>query len=325
MRLFRARPTEDAQSSSDSDAIRLLLIDDDEDEYRLLRSAIREIEAPRYDLDWVANADDGLRRMGDGYAAVFVDYRLGATSGIELVRTAREQGHTVPLIMLTGEGSKQVDMAALDAGASDYLEKGRTGNGLLERTLRYAISNFETHEALRRSLRQVTALESLGRLLSEHGPTPEALDEVARLLDEEFGIGRVSLYLMEDSVLHLAAVRGYAYPSTTIDSRSGKLRWLLDAGRAQMVPNMTIDPSERTGNEAFEYCVPLFAEGQALGVLNAVFPEGSATEDMQRIVMVVADRLAVALALNRAIRGRSFLPPSPTPPPSAQNDYRGLS
>lgn len=325
MRLFRSRPDSDSPALTDPNAIRLLLVDDDEDEYRLLRSAIREIGSPRYELDWTPDYSQGLRQMGDGYAAVFVDYRLGAMNGLELVRDARARGHTVPLIMLTGEGNKQIDIAALDAGANDYLEKGRTSTVLLERTLRYAIGNAEINEALRRSLRQVTGLEALGRLLSEHGPTPETLDEVTRLLDEEFGLHQVALYLMDQGILHLASVRGNAAPQSTIDPRGGKLRWLVEAGRAQIVPNITTDPHSRTGSDPFEYVVPVVAEGECLGVLNAVFPEGSATENMQRVVMVVADRLAVALALNRAIRGRSFLMRNYVPDSEAATDVGSVS
>ena len=49
------------------------------------------------------------------------------------------------------------------------------------------------------------------------------------------------------------------------------------------------------------------AEGRCLGVLNVAWSEDSTDQVVQRGLHVIADRLAVGLALNRAVRGRSYL------------------
>ena len=296
-------------------AVRLLLVDDDEDEFRLLRAALRDTRDARYEVDWVPTYEMGLARASDSrYDVYLVDYRLGRSSGVDLIRAARAAGCDRPMIMLTGQGSDTVDQAALEAGATDFVEKGRSLGAVLQRTLRYALSQAAVTDALRRSLRQVSGIEALGRLLSDRGPTPDALDEVVRLIDDEFGLPRSTLFLMEDGILRLAAARGYSAPANTIDPRSGRLVTIVTAGRAQVVPNLSVDPSARSANDPLELCVPLLAEGECLGILNVALPDQSElSQEVSGPIRVVADRLAVALALNRAIRGRSFVAPVAPP------------
>jgi CheY-like chemotaxis protein len=78
-----------------------------------------------------------------------VDYRLGAESGIELVQELTANGHDTPLIVITGQGDRDVDVAAAEAGADDYLVKGETTPELLERTIRHSIQRRAQVRALR--------------------------------------------------------------------------------------------------------------------------------------------------------------------------------
>ena len=84
--------------------------------------------------------------------------------------------------MLTGERGREVDIAAMEAGASDFLLKGKSDAQLVERTIRYAVTHAQAMAALRRSYRQVAGIEEVGRHLSRSGPTPEALEEILRVL-----------------------------------------------------------------------------------------------------------------------------------------------
>ena len=68
-----------------------------------------------------------------------MDYRLGARNGVQLLQAALAQGCGAPIIILTGLGEQQVDLAAMKAGAADYLVKGRLDSNQLERSIRYAI------------------------------------------------------------------------------------------------------------------------------------------------------------------------------------------
>lgn len=305
----RAPPREEVPPwPQQAEVVRLLLVDDDEDEFDLLRSTLSEIQGTTFELDWADTYADGLRRVVSGeYHGCLVDYRLGAMNGVDLVREARAAGCEAPLIMLTGESSRSVDIEAMEAGATDFLQKGKTPPHLLERTVRYAITHTQTTQALRRTLRQVSGIEAFGRLLSEQGPVPEVLDEVVRLLVEDFGVAHASIYLMEGAELHLAAVNGHDHPALRLDPHGGRLARVISSSRPAALPNITTDPEERGGDDPMEMCYPLVAEGKCLGVMNVAWPEDTADAALERGLRIAADRLAVGLALNRAVRGRSYI------------------
>ncbi|MEE8555619.1 MAG: PAS domain S-box protein [bacterium] len=130
-----------------SDAIKVLLVDDDEQEFVLLKRLISKIEHGRYALEWAPDWESGLEIMKQGRHDVhLVDYRLGARVGVDLIRAAVRSGCTAPNVLLTGQGSLDVDLEAMASGAADYLMKEQLDAATLERSLRYAI---ERHKALR--------------------------------------------------------------------------------------------------------------------------------------------------------------------------------
>ena len=119
---------------------KVLLVEDDEDDYFLTRSLFAEIKGNRYKIDWQPTFDTGLQAMAaNQHDICLVDYRLGAKNGIDLLREAIDRGCDAPIILLTGQGEKEVDIEAMKAGAADYLVKGRLDAGLLERSIRYSI------------------------------------------------------------------------------------------------------------------------------------------------------------------------------------------
>jgi two-component system cell cycle sensor histidine kinase/response regulator CckA len=125
--------------------MRVLLVDDDEDQYVLTKDQLGDGPAV-FDVDWAATFDDGLRRFATvGYDVALVDYRLGARDGVELLRTDTVQQAGVPSIMLTGDGDGLVDVDAMAAGAVDYLVKSEVTAPMLKRALRYAV---EGHRVL---------------------------------------------------------------------------------------------------------------------------------------------------------------------------------
>src|SRR5262245_34660254 len=100
----------------DQRAVRLLLIDDDEDDYLLTRDLLSEIPSFAYELEWVADYQAALEAMCRGSHDVFLlDYRLGQHTGLQLLREATRQGCLAPVILLTGQGEREVDVAAMEA------------------------------------------------------------------------------------------------------------------------------------------------------------------------------------------------------------------
>lgn len=131
--------------------VRVLLVEDDEDDYVLTRGLFDRMRAGAYQLDWTADPEVGLADMCQGGHDVYLlDYQLGARTGVDLLRQALETG-SVLAILLTGLGEAEADRQALEAGAADYLEKGRLDATTLDRAIRYALTQRRHEEALRRS------------------------------------------------------------------------------------------------------------------------------------------------------------------------------
>ncbi len=132
-----------------SETIKVLLIEDDEDDYILTRELLSEMRGGKYHLNWASSYEQGLKVAGHGeHQVCLVDYRLGERSGVDLIREARKLGFTTPMILLTGQGNHDVDMEAIEAGATDYLVKDETPALRLERTIRYAVQlNTERKQA----------------------------------------------------------------------------------------------------------------------------------------------------------------------------------
>ncbi|MBD1920102.1 response regulator [Microcoleus sp. FACHB-831] len=130
--------------------IRVLLVEDDEDDYILTRDLLDEVERVRFSLEWVATYDAALEAIAQTRHDVYlVDYRLGDRNGLELLREAVAKGCKAPIILLTGQGDREIDVEAMKAGAADYLDKGHIGAPLLEHSIRYAIERKQAEQKIR--------------------------------------------------------------------------------------------------------------------------------------------------------------------------------
>lgn len=120
--------------------LRVLLVEDDEDDYFFTKDLLAEISGGQFTLDWAASYESGREMILRGeYDVCLLDYRLGANSGMELLREARAHDDLTPIIMLTGQEDREVDLEAMRAGATDYLVKGQLNAAMLERVIRYAV------------------------------------------------------------------------------------------------------------------------------------------------------------------------------------------
>jgi len=146
---------------------KILLIDDDEDDYLITREILSESKTRgrKIELVWASSYQEGLRQLTQAglYDAVLVDYDLDENNGLNLIREATRQAYSAPFILLTDRGNYNIDLEAMQAGASFYLTKLETTAYLLERSIRYAIAHKQTELALRQS-------QERGRRLLESAP-----------------------------------------------------------------------------------------------------------------------------------------------------------
>jgi diguanylate cyclase (GGDEF)-like protein len=131
------------------EVLRILLVDDDEDDYILTRDLLTELEGKRYELEWKADYGSALEAIkGNHHDVCLLDYKLGDRTGLDLMHEASEAGCKTPMILLTGKGNHAIDIEAMEAGAADYLNKREITAQLLERSVRYAISHKKSEERI---------------------------------------------------------------------------------------------------------------------------------------------------------------------------------
>ena len=142
----------------DKPKTRVLLVDDDEEDFLVTRDLFSEMEESEFSLDWVPSFEAGREKIeSQEYDVYLLDYRLGARTGLELLEEARQKGCPAPMILLTGQGDHEVDLKAMEAGAADYLVNGSVEAPLLERSIRYALEKARNLEAQRELQRNLAA------------------------------------------------------------------------------------------------------------------------------------------------------------------------
>ncbi|MCM3873935.1 MAG: response regulator [Pyrinomonadaceae bacterium] len=198
------------------ETIKVLLIDDDEDDYILTRELFSLVKAGQYELDWASSYEEGLEVAGrQKHHVCLVDYRLGKRNGVELIREARASRLTTPMILLTGQGDHDLDVEAMEAGATDYLVKAETSPARLERTVRYAVQiNIERSQsqlALEAYAQMQVAIVEIGRLALTGGELSDLFGEAVSLVARTLGVkfAKILELVPQDEVLILRAGVGW--------------------------------------------------------------------------------------------------------------------
>jgi PAS domain S-box-containing protein len=139
----------------DLDTIRVLIVDDDEDDFFLTSDYLNDIRGKKFTIDWAKNFDDAVGKVTScEYDICFFDFLLGAKTGLDLLKKAIQEGCQSPIILLTGKGDHKIDMEAMRLGAVDYLIKSELDSEKLERCIRYSLERADTLKTLRESEQQ---------------------------------------------------------------------------------------------------------------------------------------------------------------------------
>ncbi len=155
----------------DSEPARLLLIEDNQRHAQLFQIALGEVGvvvagAPPYELYHATSLGEGLDRLEAGEVdLVLLDLSLPEGDGLEPLIELRERFLDVPVVALTPHGDDLLPGQALQAGAQDYLTKGKISGELLARTIRHAIEVNRLQTALRR----LSFLDGLTGLYNRQG------------------------------------------------------------------------------------------------------------------------------------------------------------
>jgi signal transduction histidine kinase len=210
--------------------MKVLLVDDDEVDHLVTRRLLRDAPRTRYDVTWLSSSDEAIRALrAGGYDVCLLDFRLDARTGLDVVREANHLGCAIPIIMLTGVGDEEIDMAAMSAGVADYLVKGRFDAQILERTMRYAIE----HKRSQLKLKQYadTLEESNRQLVQMHEELAAKNAELVRLNEEKNRFVGMAAHDLRNP---LGVILGYS-DFMLMSHRRGEPSSLLKEGGVEIV------------------------------------------------------------------------------------------
>ena len=239
-------------------ALRLLLIEDDEDDYLITRDLLGDVKQLQYQLEWVSSYDQALETIRrQEHALYLVDYRLGAESGLDLIAAAQAENVQAPFILLTGQGDEELDANAIDMGAADYLVKGQFDGRMLARSIRYALSRAESMGALSNSELRYRALFDANPqpMYVFHRETLEFLAVNQRMLDvygysqEEFSSMTLLDIRPAEEKSRLLAAREQIRPPVTTKDRGPWIHTLKNG--AQILVEVTWSEIDFNGLPAY--------------------------------------------------------------------------
>ena len=132
------------------DSVKLLIVDDDEDDFYLTSEYLKDIPNKQFDITWASSFNEGIAQLSNtAFDLCFFDFLLGAKTGIDLLKIAIDKGLACPIVLFTGKGDRKVDNEAMRLGAMDYLVKSDLDSEKLDRCIRYALERADAVKILR--------------------------------------------------------------------------------------------------------------------------------------------------------------------------------
>ncbi len=129
--------------------VRILLVEDNPGDARLLRETLVETLFSRFELIHVEELSEGLQRLQqEHFDLILLDLMLPDEQGFGTFTRTHSQAPRVPIIVLTGLDDETLAFKAVREGAQDYLVKGQFDGNLLVRAMRYATERKCADEAL---------------------------------------------------------------------------------------------------------------------------------------------------------------------------------
>jgi sigma-B regulation protein RsbU (phosphoserine phosphatase) len=142
---------ERAEQTAPARRIRVLLIEDNPGDARLIELMLREADNEAFDVRRAERLEDGLRELGSsGTDLILSDLSLPDSQGMDTFLRLHSRAPHVPIIVLSGLNDTTVALNAVHLGAQDYLIKGQVDGQLLARAMRYAIERKRMSEQLQR-------------------------------------------------------------------------------------------------------------------------------------------------------------------------------
>src|SRR5215213_6369587 len=139
----------------DFKSIRLLLVEDNPADARVVERHLKDAGLNQVVSDWVQTASEAAQRLQTTeYDLVLLDLGLPDATGLQALRALRAVADLTPIIVLTGSDDYKQGLIAVREGAQDYLEKRRVNAGMLSRIVSYSVERNNFHRDLVRATRR---------------------------------------------------------------------------------------------------------------------------------------------------------------------------
>jgi two-component system, OmpR family, response regulator PhoP len=220
--------------------MRILVI---EDEIKLQSQIRQQLELVGYMVDTCSDGDEGLFFANEyPLDAAIVDIGLPGKSGLEIVKTLREQGSLLPILILTARSSWQDKVTGLEMGADDYLTKPFQMEELQARV----------KALLRRSTGIPQTLLKCGPIALDVSAQSVTVDgEVIELTSFEYRLLE-ELIRHHGEILSKQTLTDYLYPHDE-DRDSNVLEVMVGRLRRKLDPNCTLNPIETMRGRGYRF------------------------------------------------------------------------
>ena len=297
----------------DSQPIKLLLVEDDEDDYIITQGLLADLKGRVFTLDWLKTFDTGLAAMLENkHDVCLLDYRLGAHDGVELMTRALAQGCQTPTILLTGMGEHEVDLAAMKAGASDYLVKNRLTANQLERSIRYAIERKRAAAQAAFDQARLTAFGAdVGLALTRSATLERVLGDCAKAMAQYLSADLAQIWVCDDQrqalqpmasagslVATAKSIHHLPQPNLNFDS--------LKKGQPTLIKSLAGDERMTEQKWVAEHALssfaatPLLLEDRFVGMMS-VYSTQPLTDSIFQEMGSVAHGIALCIAQKRSM------------------------
>ncbi len=192
---------------------RVLIVEDDEDDYIIARDSLEELDDYNFEIEWVTSPEQALAKLKENaHDICLLDYLLGAHTGLKVLIEASELQCRVPIIMLTGQSDNVLDKAALDAGAVDFVLKSEFDSPRFSRAVLYALARHEVEQERLERINLQTKSKAKDRFLAHlshelRTPLTSILGYTELLLEkQELSEGHQELNIILNNSNHLLSL-----------------------------------------------------------------------------------------------------------------------
>jgi len=288
---------------------RILLVEDNPGDARLLREALKEVANYEFDLEHVERLSQALERLrGEPFDVVLLDLSLPDSQGLENLAPVRDAAPTVPILVLTGLDDEEVAVRALRVGAQDYLVKGQAEGSSVVRAIRYARERKGAEEQIQGHLKRISALRDINLAITSTLDLRTILDVLLEKIDLSFNYAvatTVRLFNPGTGFLEPVACRNLdpdAWKAEEWKSGGTIPRMVFDSRAPITIANMQTEPRTKS-REIFRELglvsylgIPLIAKGKSLGVLGFFSKEEYRFSDQEvSFLSTLADQAAIAI------------------------------